>query len=278
MAPKIRYPLIVSDFDGTLLRSDDSIAQETKDAIYKYIQWGGRFCLCTGRMLGSIVPKAKSLGLSGLVSCFQGSVIADIQTGKLLLDGGMSAHGAAEVCRFCEEMGQHTHVYSLDAFYANQRNQALEDYQRITGVQGVVVDDQPLWKFVLQKGEKIRKILLLVHPKERQKIYQALLEKFGNDYQVTYSAAYLVEVSPKEYSKGTAVQFMADYYGIDIQNVIAVGDNLNDLPMIESAGVGVAVKNADDTLKTAANIVLQFSNDENGIGHLIEKIAFVGEK
>ena len=130
MSQKIKYPLIVSDFDGTLLRSDDCIAQKTKDAINKYIQLGGRFCLCTGRMLGSIIPKAKALGLSGLVSCFQGSVVADVQTGQVMLDGGMSAEAAAEVCRACEELGQHTHVYSLDVFYANKNNKALEDYQK----------------------------------------------------------------------------------------------------------------------------------------------------
>lgn len=273
MLQKIKYPLIVSDFDGTLLRSDDSIAQETKDAINAYIKLGGRFCLCTGRMLQSIILKAKALGLSGLVSSFQGSVVADIQTGKVILDGGMEAKDAAEICRFCEELGQHTHVYSLDVFYSNKNNKALEDYQRITGIKGVVVDDQPLWKFTLEKGEKIRKILLLVHPSDRQKIFQALSDKFGKKYYVTYSAAFLVEISLKKYSKATAVQFMADYYGVDIKDVVAVGDSLNDMPMIQSAGVGVAMKNAEDALKAEADIVLEYSNDENGIGHLIEEIA-----
>ena len=274
---KIKYPLIVSDFDGTLLRSDDCVAQETKDAIHQYVAQGGRFCLCTGRMLGSILLKANALGLTGLVSSFQGSVVADIQTGQVLFDGGLEASDAAEICRFCEENDYHTHAYTLNEFYANKNNKALEDYRRITGIQGSVVDQEPLWQFVLRKGEKIRKLLLLVHPHEREKIYQTLQEKFGERFYVTYSAAFLVEISSKEHTKGTAVQFMAQHYGVQIKDVIAVGDSLNDLPMIESAGLGVAMKNADDALKEIADVVLQYSNDENGIGHLIEEIACIGE-
>ena len=274
---KIKYPLIISDFDGTLLRSDDQIANETKKAIDEYVHCGGRFCICTGRMLGSIIPKAKALGLSGLVASFQGAVVADIQTGKVLLDGGMSAQDGAEICRFCEEMGWHTHVYALDVFYSNMQDKALEDYERITGIKGCVVNDEPLWKFIEEKGEKVRKILLLVSPKDKQQIYQILHEKFGENYYVTYSAAFLVEISPKQYSKATAVQFMADHYGIDVENVIAVGDSLNDMPMIERAGAGVAMKNADDALKAVADVVLNYSNDENGIGHVISDVAYEGE-
>lgn len=270
---KIKYPLIISDFDGTLLRSDDYIAEQTKKAIDEYIRMGGRFCICTGRMLGSILLKAKALSLSGLVSSFQGAVVADIQSGKLLLDGGMDVQDGAEICRFCEEMGWHTHVYTLDAFYSNMQDKALEDYQRITGIKGRVIEHRPLWDFVLEQDQKIRKILLLVDPKKKQQIYETLQEKFGDRYYVTYSAYFLVEITPKQYSKATAVQFMADYYGEDIKNVITVGDSLNDMPMIQAAGVGIAMKNADEALKAVADVVLNFSNDEDGIGHVIYDLA-----
>lgn len=74
---KINYPLIISDFDGTLLRTDGTISEETKSAISGYIAAGGTFGICTGRMYTSILPRAKALGLKGIVASYQGSVLTE---------------------------------------------------------------------------------------------------------------------------------------------------------------------------------------------------------
>lgn len=81
---KINYGLIVSDFDGTLIDDNQQILPEVREAIEKYIAAGGVFAVCTGRMLSSILPRVRELGLKGLVIAYQGTVIADIETGKLL--------------------------------------------------------------------------------------------------------------------------------------------------------------------------------------------------
>ena len=70
---------------------------------------------------------------------------------------------------------------------------------------------------------------------------------------------------------------IASYYGVSSQNTIAVGDSLNDLPMIQHAGLGIAVKNADDTLKSNAKLVCDFSNNENAIGEIIRRYALANE-
>ena len=113
---KIRYPLIVSDFDGTLLRGDGTISAKTRAAIEEYQQAGGRFAVCTGRTVDSILPRVKELGLKGLVACFQGSVIVDIESGSLIVDGAIPNDDAARICRFLEELGAHIHVYALDEY------------------------------------------------------------------------------------------------------------------------------------------------------------------
>ena len=79
---KINYPLIISDFDGTLLGSDGAVSDATKRKIDEYIAAGGTFGICTGRMFTSILPRARELGLKGLVASYQGSVITDIKGGK----------------------------------------------------------------------------------------------------------------------------------------------------------------------------------------------------
>ena len=72
---KINYPLIVTDFDGTLVKADGTISEETKNSITEYIQNGGHFVISTGRMPAGILPRARELGLKGMLSCGQGSVI-----------------------------------------------------------------------------------------------------------------------------------------------------------------------------------------------------------
>ena len=274
---KINYPLIISDFDGTLLRTDGTISAETKSAIDGYIAAGGTFGICTGRMTGSILPRAKELGLKGLVSSYQGSVITDIESGKLLVDGYIPAENAAEICRVFEGLNLHTHVYTLDEVFVNRQDEALEMYENVCKVKGNVVTDEPLSSFVLKKGFKVRKVLAMVYPEEKKRIFGIVSEALGDKFYVTYSAASLVEITSRQYSKGTAVRFMADYYGVPVEKTIAAGDSLNDLPMLEAAGLGIAVKNADEALKDKA-LAFEYSNDENAIGKIIETYGFTGEK
>ena len=268
------YPLIVSDFDGTLLRSDETIADETLLAIEQYKSSGGHFALCTGRMLSSALSVAKSLGLSGLVACFQGSVVADIVTEKLIVDGYIPTAGAVEICRFLEEQNLHYHAYDTYKYYSNKDDEWLHVYERIVRVKAEVIDSQPLSEFVKQQQLKARKLLILLNPDDRTRVYQALEQRFGKDYYVTYSSNFLVEITNKDYSKATALEKIADYYGVSVDDTVAVGDSLNDLPMIVRAGLGIAVNNAEAALKEAADVTLECSNDENAIGEIIKRYGF----
>lgn len=274
---KIGYPLIISDFDGTLLRTDGTIAPETQKAISGYIADGGTFGICTGRMYTSILPRARELGLKGLVSSYQGSVISDIESGKLLVDGYIPVEDAAEICRVFESMNLHIHLYELEHFYVNRRDEALAAYESVCRVKGEVIENCPLSKLVLSRKPKIRKVLALVPEEEKAAVYEQTKKALGDRFYVTYSAACLVEVTNKTYSKGTAVRFMADYYRVPVSATIAVGDSLNDLPMLETAGLGLAVKNADAALKERIR-VFPYSNDENAIGRIIATYGYTGEK
>ncbi len=271
---QLKYPLIVSDFDGTLVRTDGTIAKETLDSIEEYKNAGGHFALCTGRTLASALPIAKGLGLTGLVACFQGSVVADIESGCLVEDGYISQEGAVAVCRCLEEMHQHIHVYDTEAYYSNMDDRYLEEYERIVRVKAIVKTDEPLSAFIQRTGMRVRKIMVMVHPDQRAGIYECLTRRFGDEYYVTYSAAFLVEVTNRAYSKATALRRIAEYYGVAVEDTLAVGDSLNDLPMIEAAGLGIAVKNAETALKQRATVAVAYSNDENAIGEIIRKYGF----
>ena len=106
----MQYKLIVSDFDGTLRRTEGGISEGNVRAITEYVSAGGVFALCTGRMMSSILPYAKQLGLKGLIAAYQGAIIEDIESGKYVRDERITNRAAIEICRALEEKNYHIHV------------------------------------------------------------------------------------------------------------------------------------------------------------------------
>ena len=271
---KINYPLIVSDFDGTLVREDGTISLTNKQAIEEYIKNGGHFAISTGRLHYGILPRTRELGLKGVVSCCQGSVIVDIQSGKPILDGALSYETTLKACLEMEKLGLHIHLYCFDCYYANQDDDALKWYENAVRHQAELVTDRPLSKLVMEKKLRAYKLLAIVPPSDASKIMQTLAQTHYDDGCVTKSADCLVEIINANYSKGTAVEFLAERYGVPMEKVIGVGDQINDIPMIQTAGLGIAVKNADDGLKAVADKVLDYTNEQDAIAKIIAEYGY----
>lgn len=272
---KLNYRLIVSDFDGTLLTSDYAVPDRVKKAVEAYVDAGGIFAVCTGRMLCSILPRVRELGLKGIVAAYQGTVIAEIESGKIIRSGGMPYGKAAEVCRYIEKSGLGINVYADEKLYTgiDKENKRLKLYESITGVQAVSVKNTAVSDFVVKNKLYCQKVAVLVNPSDRESVYKNLLGRFGGRFDVTCSAEVLIEISPAGDNKGEALKYIAGYYGVPQELTVAVGDNLNDLPMIRAAGVGVAVGNAVEELKRAADFVT-VTNDGCAVAEIIEKFGF----
>ncbi len=271
---KLNAKLIVSDFDGTLITSDQQILPAVRESITQYVADGGIFAVCTGRILPSILPRVRSLGLNGLVAACQGTVIADIVSGKMLRCGGLTPEQTAEICAAIEGVKQSVNIYSGDYFYSDipSDNQYLKIYENVIGVKSTHVDI-PLSRFVLEKNIGCQKIASLCLASDRQKLYEYLSEKLAGKYDVTCSADVLVEVAPLGDTKGAAVEYLANYYGISLADTVAIGDNLNDLSMIEVAGHGVAVGNAVDELKAHSKFVT-VTNNEGAVAQVIKQFGY----
>lgn len=271
---KIKCGLIVSDFDGTLIDSNHTVSPEVRTAIEEYVACGGIFAVCTGRMLRSILPLVRDLGLKGLVAAYQGAVIADIETGKIIKSGGMPSEQMVRVCKAMEEIGCDFHIYSDNQIYTNipDDNVYRQLHEQILGVRAQFIG-QPLSEFALHNDLIYQKAASLVAPKDQMEQYEKLRQRLGNDFDVTCSANCLVEIAPINENKGEAVKFLAQEYGIPLSKTVAMGDNLNDLSMIKAAGIGVAVGNATDALKAAADDVTA-TNDEGAVAKIIKKYGF----
>lgn len=272
---KLNAKLIVSDFDGTLLNSQRQVTPEVKEEISRYVADGGIFAVCTGRMMASILPRVRQLGLKGLVIACQGTVIADIGSGKLIKCGGLNGKDAAEVCAALEERGYHVNIYNGDRMFSNlpPENEYLQEYEKITGIHAEHVG-LPLSEFVRKNNLTCQKITSLCFPEDKLTVYRYMLGKFEGRFDVTYSSDVLVEVSPFGENKGEALKFLAAYYHIPVGETVAIGDNLNDLSMILAAGTGIAVGNATPALKDAADVVT-VTNDENAVSEVIKQYGYI---
>lgn len=268
---RLDYALIVSDFDGTLVNEDGTISQRNKQAITDYVAAGGHFAISTGRMPSGILPRAKELGLKGLISCCQGAIIADIDSSEFVLDGKIPFETTLTVVEKMEEMGLHIHIYDEWEYYSNMDDDALKIYERAVKSKAVLVLDKKLSQFVRENNFSSYKILAMVAPEDNDRVLNELGKVHFEGCGLTKSSEYLVEVVNAKYSKGSAVEFLANYFGVDICRTVAIGDQRNDLPMIERAGLGVAVQNADELLKEKADFISEYTNEEGAVADVIKR-------
>ncbi len=267
----MRYDLFLSDFDGTLVRADGTVSKENIRAIAKYRRAGGVFAVVTGRMLSSIRARLKELGLEeGLVVAYQGAVIADIATGRLLKNEGFTAEQAQRAIRYLESEDMHIQIYADDVLYCNRDDELLAIYEKICGVKGTVIEE-PLSEFAARKGLCVTKALAMLPPEGREALRLRAEAALGKEYFVTASSEWLVEILPASQNKASAVSFLSEYYRIPREKTAAIGDQLNDLPLIEAAGGRFAVANAVEELKERATVVP--SAEEDGVAYAIEKFA-----
>ena len=272
---KLNCRLIVSDFDGTLADSRNEVPEEVKNAINGYVADGGIFAVCTGRILPSILPRIKEIGLKGLVVACQGAVIYDTESGKILRNKTFTNAQTSRICRALEEMNAPVQAYHSGGYISSlpRGEKHLALYESIVGVEAEHTD-RPLSQTVAEDNRGFNKVATLCRPEEQAAIYSALKEKFGEEFDVTCSAKVLVEISPAGETKGAALGFLARHYGVPLERCCAVGDNLNDLSMVERAGYGVAVGNAAEGLKARAKFVT-VTCDEGAVARVIERFGYI---
>ncbi len=274
---KIKYPLVISDFDGTLIKANGEISEENKKAIADYIAAGGAFAISTGRLPAGILSRARELGLKGFVCCCQGAIVIDIESGEVVFEDALSMQSTLAACRKMEELDLHIHLYDLWEYYSNKDDEPLKYYENAVRRKAVRITDEPLSVFAERKGMRAYKLLAMVEEEKSKSIVKELEKANIEGCALTQSGSFLVEVVNKAYSKATAVELLAKHYGVPVEKTLAIGDQLNDIPMIERAGFGIAVANADEALKRAADFVSDKTNEEGAVGSIIEQFVYTEE-
>ncbi len=268
MPTQKKYSIIASDFDDTLLRSDDTISDFTRRTISDFTSRGGTFLISTGRMYRSALAQAKDLGLTGYLISYQGGMVNDIESGEQLLHRPMSTEDALFNLKLMEEGGSgQIHVYNDDILYVKTRTEYTAMYERACGVTAVETH-AALQEVVKEQAFTPTKLMMMDYPERCRALVDKLEVLYGDRYYYCLSKPTFFEVALKGVSKGSAVEYVAGLLGKTLGDVIAIGDSLNDLPMIQAAGLGVAVGNALEDVKAAADLVGK-TNDEDAVADII---------
>jgi len=265
----MRYKIVCTDFDDTLLRDDNTISKYTIDIINKYVNKGGVFLINTGRMLASIVKRAKVLNLRGKIVGYNGAMIYDLDADKIIYKEPIDYKDAAELLKFLEEHNLTIHVYIDDTLYYKEETEYSKNYEKVSDVKGVCIN-KVLSEYILKNKVNPTKILAFAEPELVTKLIQKSAEQFENKFFCCSSKPYFFEALKFGINKGSALAVVANSMNIKMKDVIAFGDSFNDIPMLLAAGLSFAVQNAGEETKAAAKFVCE-SNNEDGVAKTIEK-------
>ena len=260
------YKLIASDMDGTLLRSDRTISEETKEAIRNIKDKGAVFVLSTGRPLIAVEKYNELLNLNCPVILYNGAMIFDFSNRKVLFEVFLDFEYAKYIWDEGNKKKLEMYVWANNDLYTNFINDKVYDYIVESHAEIHKLDDI---KDI--KGKNITKIIWDEDPELLKRYIKELDEiKFNEKVNYCTSMSYYLEFFNKETSKKVAIQKLEEIYGIKREEVIAIGDGKNDMEMIKYAGLGVAMDNAIDEVKKVAKVVTK-SNNEDGVLEIIKK-------
>lgn len=256
--------LLCTDLDGTLLRADKSISKENLEAIDYFKSNGGRFTFITGRVPTAAQAVYEAVHPNAPIGCFNGGGVYDFETDAFLHFSTLSEEAAvlaALVDRELPEVG--IQLNTARNVYFCKDNPAQQDFRRITGLPYKVCSYS-------ERGEDVGKLIFLHRDGAMLERVEALLtaHPLAEKFDFIRSEKTIYEILPKGVSKGAALPRIAEFCGVDPRRTVAVGDFDNDVSMLKAAGVGVAVENASEAAKRAADRIA-VSNEEHAIAQIV---------
>ena len=274
--PAFPIGLIALDLDGTLVGDDLLLRERTKAAIRDAMERGVAVSIVTGRMATSALRFARELGIRDPIVAYQGALIravpepGDDRLGRLLLHRPLAAAATREVIEWTRSIGLDPHVNHLERFVIRADDPRAEDYSSFLGGRAVVVDDLIAWV-----ERPVSKVIAVADEPMDHAVLDVARERFAGLAEVTISHPRVLEFLRPGVSKGAAVRWLARRAKVPLANVLAIGDQFNDLEMIATAGHGAAMPHAPGPVRAAARYIAPPLADE-GVAQLIERLVLAG--
>lgn len=285
------YKLVAIDLDGTLLNSYGNVTEYTKQTIKKCIQKGIEIVLASGRPNDSIEAIAKEIGATNYFISGNGALIYDMQKQESIYEKYMTKEKVLEIIKICEENSisynvytnktilatslkhnvlyyhkenlkkeenKKTHINIVENMYEYVKQLNEERFLKIT----VCDENNSIFNSIIRKLRQIEGIEVLDVSHMSRKIIRQGTEEIPIEY-------YYTEVSLAEVDKWNAIEFLREKLGIKKEEIIAIGDNMNDKKMIEEAGLGIIMKGSTPIVSEVADYITE-GNNEDGVAKALE--------
>jgi Cof subfamily protein (haloacid dehalogenase superfamily) len=272
-----KIKLVASDLDRTLLNNEHMLPQRNRDAIQRCIDSGVEFVVATGRVLSSVPDEIRAIeGIRYYITA-NGANIWDVHEDLEMCSRYLSLEAFESIIPLIEDESHMVEIFTGDRPYVSQASydDPLSFGIPEASVPYILASRTPvadLRSFGYAHSERIQNVNFIYGSEEGKSYFRDRLVRHDL-YELTSAFPFNYEIGGKGVSKASALAFICEHLGVDQRETMGFGDNLNDKSMIEFAGIGVAVGNAVDEAKQAANFVTG-SNEEGGVADAIEKFVF----
>ncbi len=268
----MKYKLVVTDMDGTLLNSNNEVSEENKKALEKLRSMGVHVAIATGRMYTTAKIYAKHLGIVTPIICSNGAVVKNLGNDERIHGSPITKENCIKLIDMFKEHNTYFHFYSEDTIfgeklegkmlYFSEWGKTLKEEDRIKvkivkDSREIIDSNEIIYKFGFQIDDPIKLKDISKHISARA------------DVEIHKSFWNMVDIMTKGVNKGKAVERLGKSLGVKQEEIIAIGDNQNDMSMLEYAGLGVAMGNAEEDVKAIADYITD-TNDNNGVAKVIE--------
>lgn len=265
----MKYKLLVLDLDGTLTNSKKKITDRTRNTLIEAQKRGVKIVLASGRPTYGVAPLANALELNryeGYILSYNGGEIIDWKTGELMYKKWLENDILPYLYKCAKENGFAIVTYDHEFVLTESPDDEYVLKEALLNVMKIKKVDN----FLETIPRPITKCLIVGEPKRleilEKEMYGQLKDKMG----VFRSEPYFLELVPKGIDKAQSLSVLLKEIGLAKEEMIAIGDGFNDLSMIQYAGLGIAMANAQPIVRENADFIT-LSNDEDGVAYAVEK-------
>lgn len=258
--------IIAMDLDGTLVKGQQGVTHRVRQAIEAARDAGIEITIATGRMFRSARRFANELRVTLPIICYQGSLVRDPVSGTTYQHHVLPTGPAQAAVEFARQRGLHVNAYIDDELYMEADTREGRFYAASSNVPITFVDD--LTAAVTAGSTK------LVFVMDENRVLEAIAEmdgRFGSAVQATRSHPRFAEIVRRDVNKGRALARVAAVADVSLDQTMGIGDNLNDLDLVRSAGIGVAMGDGDPRVLAAADWITG-SYEDDGVAQAIERL------
>lgn len=268
--------LIAIDLDGTLLDSNRELSDANKNAIQAAKEKGVQVVLCTGRPLKAMTHLLKEADLMGeedIAITYNGGLIQKTKTGEIIHEMTLNREESLDIYRLGEKLNLPVNFIDFNYIYEPRYPENVPSIytkshpkvpkKNALSVKAIDIDH-------LEESFESYKIVMSRPAEELDAAIPNIPDDYHERYNIFKSQDFILEVLPKKVDKGFSMRLLGEMLGLDKEEIMGIGDQENDLSLVENAGLGIAMGNAIDQVKEAADYI-SYSNDENGVAHVIQK-------